>query len=450
MIRLSRSQVQPIGVDLGADSVRMLQLEVSGRALSVRAAARRELPEEARLDPERRLPAAAELVRQMLRQHGFVGRSVVAAMPREIVHVKNLRLPKIPPAELDAAVQFEARNIFPFDTDLAHVRQLHAGEVRQGNDTKQEVIVLAARHDETNTFVELLHRAGCRIESLDFEPSSIYRSVERFIRRREDEQEVFVLVDVGLRCAQVIIGRGREMSFFKTIDVGGRHFNEAVSRKLEISVEEARELRRRMIHDRDGVATATGEQQQRRDVKNDPVRQAVFDATRSLMDELSREVALCLRYHSVTFRGHRPARVRLTGGEACDPQLTAILSGTLPIPVEAMRPMHSVDTTRMQPADRRGRMSEWTVAFGLGLKLTRDYFGARDGKQRTEPAPAPVTATGGAEVVDLARAVLGDSPSALTAGAIAAASGTRPAPATATATTPHATPQPRPVEVLHA
>src|SRR5687768_7149354 len=110
MIRLSRSQVQPIGVDLGADSVRMLQLEVSGRALSVRAAARRELPEEARLDPERRLPAAADLVRQMLRQHGFVGRSVVAAMPREIVHVKNLRLPKIPPAELEAAVQFEARN----------------------------------------------------------------------------------------------------------------------------------------------------------------------------------------------------------------------------------------------------------------------------------------------------------------------------------------------------
>jgi len=102
----------------------------------------------------------------------------------------------------------------------------------------------------------------------------------------------------------------------------------------------------------------------------------------------------------------------------------------------------------MQPADRRGRMSEWTVAFGLGLKLTRDYFGARDGKQRTEPAPAP--AAGGAEVVDLARAVLGDSPSALTAGAIAAASGTRPAPATATATAPQANSQLRPVEVLHA
>jgi type IV pilus assembly protein PilM len=424
MIRLTRSQVQPIGVDLGADSVRMLQLEVmAGRTLSVCAAARREIPEAAGLDPARRLTLACDLVRQMLRQDGFVGRSIVAAMPREIVHVKNLRLPKIPPAELDAAVQFEAKNIFPFDTDAAHVRQLYAGEVRQGNDTRQEVIVLAARHDETSAFVEQLHRCGCLIESLDFEPAAVYRSVERFIRRREDEQEVFVLVDVGLRCAQVIIGRGREMSFFKTIDIGGRAFNEAVSRKVEITVDEARELRRRMIDEtRDAALTAA---EQRSACTNDPVRQAVFDATRSLMDELAREVSLCLRYHSVTFRGHRPGKLRLIGGEACDPQLQAILSAALPIPVEAMRPMYSVDTSRMQAGDRRGRMSEWTVALGLGLKLTRDYFGARDGKQRTEPAPAAPAPGTAAEVVDVARAAQIDSPSALTAGAIAAASGTR-------------------------
>ena len=76
----------------------MLQVEVVGRGLAVRAAARRELPEEARQCPELRLPVAVDLVRQMLRHNGFVGRSIVTAMPRQIVHVKNLRMPKIPPA----------------------------------------------------------------------------------------------------------------------------------------------------------------------------------------------------------------------------------------------------------------------------------------------------------------------------------------------------------------
>jgi len=421
MIQLTRSQVQPIGVDLGADSVRMLQVEVVGRGLAVRAAARRELPEEARANPELRLPVAVDLVRQMLRHSGFVGRSIVTAMPRQIVHVKNLRLPKIPPAELDAAVQFEAANLYPFDTAAAHVRYLQAGEVRQGNDTKQELLVLAARHDETDAFVEQLHRSGCVLASLDFEPCAVYRSVERFIRRREDEQEVFVLVDVGFRCAQVIIGRGREMSFFKTIDVGGRALNEAVARKLEISPDEARDLRRRVAQEAAGPAAAataaTSPAEPPGARANDAVRQAVFDATRGLIDELAREVSLCLRYHSVTFRGHRPAKVRLIGGEACDPQLQSILSAALPIPVEPFRPLYSADASRMPASERRGRLSEWTVALGLGLKLTTDYFGARDGRQRSEPAPV---APPPAETLDLSRGAQGES-SPLTAGAIAAA-----------------------------
>jgi len=422
MIQFHRSQVQPIGVDLGADSVRMLQVEVVGRGLAVRAAARRELPEEARQSPELRLPVAVDLVRQMLRHNGFVGRSIVTAMPREIVHVKNLRMPKIPPAEIDAAVQFEAANLFPFDTAAAHVRYLQAGEVRQGNDTKQELIVLSARHDETDDFVEQLHRSGCVIASLDFEPCAVYRSVERFIRRREDEQEVFVLVDVGFRCAQVIIGRGREMTFFKTIEIGGRALNEAVARKLEISPDEARDLRRRVA-----LEAAAADQPPASPAEpggtcaNSAVRQAVFDATRGLIDELAREVALCLRYHSVTFRGHRPAKVRLIGGEAVDPQVQSILGGALPIAVEPFRPLYSVDTARMPAAERRGRLSEWTVALGLGLKLTRDYFGARDGRQRTEPAPASALAS--VEAMDAPRgatAAAGDA-APLTAGAIAAA-----------------------------
>src|SRR4051812_38665353 len=192
MIRLTRSQVQPIGLDLGLDSIKMLQLEVVGdQTLSVVAAAKQTLPEEARNQPpEVRLAVSMDLVRQMLRHNQFSGRSIVATLPRQIVHVKNLRLPMMPSAEVESAVHFEARNIFPFDTDQATIRHLPAGEVRQGSDTKLEVIAVAAQHSEISPFVEQLHRCGVVIESLDFEPSALYRCVERFIRRREDENEV--------------------------------------------------------------------------------------------------------------------------------------------------------------------------------------------------------------------------------------------------------------------
>src|SRR5271154_2773557 len=109
-MRLQRSQIQPIGLDLGLDSIKMLQLEVVGASgteaheLRVVAAAKQTLPEEARKNPEQRALLSAEMIRRMLAQQPFVGRRVVATLPREIVHVKNLRLPVAPGAELEATV----------------------------------------------------------------------------------------------------------------------------------------------------------------------------------------------------------------------------------------------------------------------------------------------------------------------------------------------------------
>src|SRR4051794_24817430 len=108
MIRLTRSQVQPIGIDVGSVSVKMLQLETIGQTLAVVAAARQAIPPAARENPEMRLAFASDLVKQTLRPGGFAARRAVVAPPREILHVKNLRMPLIPPQELAGAVKFEA------------------------------------------------------------------------------------------------------------------------------------------------------------------------------------------------------------------------------------------------------------------------------------------------------------------------------------------------------
>jgi len=372
---IAKPDIQPIGLDLGEDSVKMLQIELVAGRPRVRAAAR------AALEDATALP---RVIGDMLRCGNFAGRGVVAALPREILHIKNLRLPMIPAAELGGAIQFEARNVFNFDTDSAHVEFLAAGEVRQGTEVRQEVIVMAARDEDVEPVIQNLHSAGLVIESLDAEPCALYRTVERFMRRKQDEQEVVVLIEVGLRRTQVLIGRGAEIQFFKPIEVGGRRLNDSVSRKLRIEYEEALALRRRLAEaprPLPGHATV-----------QDPVRQAVFDATRSTIEELGREISLCLRYYSVTFRGQRPSRVRLAGGEAHDPNLATTLSAILSLPVEPARPLASVDTTAMRPADRRGPMSEWAVPLGLALKKTVSRFAQLDGAPRSNSTHPHVAA----------------------------------------------------------
>ncbi len=387
-MRLGRKQPLPIGLDIGLDSVKMLQVAPVGQHLAVVASARMAVPEEARVDSSKHLAAATELVGQMLQTHPFQGRRVAACLPRNIVQIKNLRLPLIPPAELAASVDFEARNIFSFDMSAARMHYVVAGEVRQGTDVRQEVIAFAADNKAIDAFVEQLHRSGAILASLDIEPCALHRGYERYIRRRDDENDVQVLADIGSSRTQVIVSRGRELSFFKAIDIGGEQFNQAVARKLRISVSEARALRRRLCDNGS---------------RGDAVGRTVFDATRSLMEDFARELAMCLRYCLVTFRGHRPRLMKLVGGEANDPQLLSIVQGASSIPVEVGRPLASADTQQMRPADRHGSMSEWATALGLALRLTDQYFGPIDGRPRERSTVAPGANL--VEVVDLTAAV---------------------------------------------
>ena len=279
--------------------------------------------------------------------------------------------------------------------------------MRQSTDVRQEVIVLAAKRDDVDAFVERLDRVGFQVASLDAEPCALYRSIERFIRRRDDEQEVNVLLDVGTRRTQVLIGRGRELSFYKPIDIGGQRLNESVSKRLGINLDEARALRRRL------AVAATRPPGEGRNTPPDirgqihgandgqeAIRQAVFHAMRGTLEELGREVSMCLRYYSVTFRGPGPARVRLLGGEANDPNLSAVLHAVLSIAVEPANPLHSVDCSAMKAEDRQGTMCEWAKALGLALKKTTGKFAARDGRPRA-------TRQGLGEVIDLNQAIAG-------------------------------------------
>jgi type IV pilus assembly protein PilM len=385
MFRLNRPQIQPIGVDIGHDSVKMLQFEVRGEKLVVHASGRRMLEAAGSAggpsnSAELISPQAGQAIRELLQSGNFAGRTAVVALPRHIVHVKNLRLPPMPPGELSSVIHFEARESFPFDTQEAHVDFLVAGEIRQGTDIRQEVVVLAAQNTDVDRFVEQLHRTGLVLDSLDVEPCALYRTVDRFVRRREDEQEVNVIVDIGTRCTQVLIGKGRDISFFKAIEIGGADFNSAVSRKLGIRYDEARALRRRLWDQDDGD-------------RPDTVRLAVLDATRSVIENLTREISLCLRYHSVTFRGQRPLRVRAGGGEGGDPQLLGTLHSVLSLPVEPFRPLFSVDSAIMRNFERRKPSGDWAVAMGLGLKRSPGRFAPLDGTPRAAaPAqPAPQT-----------------------------------------------------------
>src|SRR5262249_3842284 len=160
---------------------------------------------------------------------GFRGRSVVSSLGPGEFELKNVRLPTMPPEELGAAVEFEARERFGMTPEQAEFRHLVAGQVRHGNEVREEVIVFAARREVIQERIAVFAEVGLDPIALDIGPSAMARCFVRFLRRAEDAAAVHVFLDVGWRGTSLCVTRGAEVCFVKLFDIGGSAFTNALA-----------------------------------------------------------------------------------------------------------------------------------------------------------------------------------------------------------------------------
>lgn len=354
----------PIALDLGSDSIKMLQMSRMGSTVKVSACGRWRYPSTAVAAVERDDLAVAA-IGGMLKGAGFRGRKVVSALSCDELSIKNIRLPHLADSELRQAVAVEAHERFGMEMDDDQLGLLNAGQIRQGTETRDEILMLAASREVVDRHLNLLERCGLVPLSIEAEPLALFRGFERFLRRRSDEQAVSVLIDLGRRASRVVISRGRQIVFIKSIDVGGQKFTEAVARQVNISAPEAYELRLR-VNSQASPPREAAEGTAPQGADRSAVNWTIRDAVRSEVEALGKEVALCLRYCSVTFRGLRPDRIVVTGGEAYDQAVVELLSEHLGIPCIVGQPLKGVDVSTVNlGADRRAMLAEWAVCAGL-------------------------------------------------------------------------------------
>lgn len=368
--------VQPIGLDIGHDSIKMIQLASSNGRVRVLAA------ERARMDPsaadgrEQRRRFVVLTIKQILARGGFRGRNVVSSLPSDVLKITSLRLAESEAAEIEKTLEREAAQRFGLDPEKDSIKYMSAGSVHQGDETKNELILFAASDESIKTHISMLEEAGLTPVSIDTVPCALFRNHERLMRRQEDKQRTAIFVDVGGMFTTVVFARGGEICFVKQIPVGAEKFNQQVAAKLNTGAKEAETLRIKLQAER----LKAGPQPSKPDSIDAATRQVMVDAVGSVAEELTQEISLCLRYHTVTFRGKRVQRAILTGGGAYEPILLDVLRRRLQVEVDVAEPLTEFDVSSMNiDGERRGPFCEWAVAAGLSLK------GLSQARQRPEP-----------------------------------------------------------------
>lgn len=344
----------PIGIDVGNHTVRMIQFTRDDDRLVAVAAAARHLDREINHESgERYHEAVSHAIREMITSGKFRGNKVVSCLPAAGVQYKNIRLPKMPHDELASAVIWEAGDRLKLSSDVMNIQFFDAGEVYQGQETRQEVILLAAPKVFIEEHIKSLQACDLELAAIDAVPAALARCISLSAPKDESNETVRVVIDVGHSGTKVLIARGQRICFFKHIEIGGYHMDVAIASKMELPMSAASEVRKEWI---------SGQASPESDVR-------IISALGPIVEDLAREINLCLRYYSVTFRGPRPEEALVVGGEAGNLWLWVKLCEEAGLKPSADEYMASLDLTAVNhTVGGPDQWPAWAVAVGLSLR----------------------------------------------------------------------------------
>jgi type IV pilus assembly protein PilM len=377
---------RPIALDIGRNSIKMIQLAINEGHISVLAADKARIDPLVKGDAAKRRNFVVSKIKQMLAEGNFRGKKVISCLPSDRLKITSLRLAETESDKIVQALRKEAARRFGLDPDADAINYVLVGDVHQGDEIKSELILFAADNESIKNHIELLEEVGLRPAGIDMVPCALFRSFGRSLQRQEDREHTAVCVDVGSRFTTVVFGRGQEISFVKQIPIGGENFNQEVATKLGVGIYEAEMLRCKLrmektVYPKRGLwdsGKSWADQDGHEDIytkaaaletPDASTRQVMVDAISAISEQLAREISLCFRYYTVTFRGMRVERAVFSGGEAYERILLNILKRQLAIEVELAQPLKGFDMMSLDfDSDRRGCLCEWAVAVGLGLK----------------------------------------------------------------------------------
>jgi len=384
--KLNTGRQLPIGLDIGHSSIKMMQLAPNGGHMGVLAAKKVCIDPGLGHDGKQRNDFIVAAIKDIVENCGFKGSNVISCLPNERLRITSLRLGHNETDHIQKALEQEAGQRFGMDPSKDSIRYMLAGDVPQGDEIKNELIMFAVDNQSIGEHVELLEEAGLRPVGLDAIPCALFRSFERLLQREEDREQTVVLTDVGSRFTTVVFGRGREISFIKQIQIGGDNFNREIAAKLGVGISEAEKLRGKLRSESRTTDVSQSRTRHNEDTLNEndmsenkaepsepmldtATRQVMVDAISSIAEQLAKEISLCFRYYTVTFRGKRVERAVFSGGEAYEKILLSVLRRQLAVEIEVAQPLRGFDLSNADfDTDRRGLLCEWAVAAGLCLK----------------------------------------------------------------------------------
>ncbi len=349
---------QPIGIDLGQARLKMAQTRTSKAGVELLAASTVDVPADCRQDLARRLDFQSQSIRNMLKTFSYKGNQAIISVPAADIFLQPVKVPIIVKKGMEEVIAKELQGKLPYPVENAIIRNIFADTVYNDREEMQEQIVAAVSRAQVDSYIAMANQAGIEVIGMDIEACAVVECFSRLFRRQADQSRVILFIDIGYASTQVVLTRGKKMIFARNVPVGGLALDQMIAESLQISVQQAEMIRRKMLSEEKDVAAEDD----------------LFRLLDVKIAQITDDIMQCLRYYESVFKNQAIERVIFVGGEAHNRRLCQSIASHLNLPAQVGDPMVGVklahEAKLSQGLDVRTAQPSWAVAIGLSLGAT--------------------------------------------------------------------------------
>ena len=229
----------PIAIDFGSSSVKLLQI-TTGEKPSIVAAAELTIPDQKRLKPEELWAFYAAELPRVIKQGGFRGKRAVCSVPGYQTIAQHVQIDNSTGLKKSSQAQTQLQMQIGAAPNSLVVRTVEVADIQRDGQARTEMVCLAMQRDHVMRYVETLKK--CRLEAVGVHSNAlaILRAFDHIYRRQGDDALTTMYIELGWGSTQVTIAHGTKLVFARTVQLGGQHFDQLISRSLHCDAAAAR------------------------------------------------------------------------------------------------------------------------------------------------------------------------------------------------------------------
>jgi len=336
-----------MGIDLGSESMKIVQGRFKGDTFHVLKARRV------------RLPASGDRlghVRAVLEAEGIKGSGLLGLTGKDII-IRYTQVPPVTPQRLKTLMDFEVGEIIS-QSGGDVVADYALLPLDEGSDEEDLVLLGLVKDAFLGERMDALKQVGIRVDGACPNALALFNC---FLKNGDFRgEEVTLLLNLGAENCDIALQKNAQLVFARNQSLGGQAFTRAIMDGLGVDETRAEKLKQVKA---DLSALLPG---QRPDQDTERLARTLVGPAGRLFSTI--QSTLTFAKNQSKIYNLKLGRVMLTGGGSRLRGLDAYLSQNLGVPVQHFDPLPTVDVSALAPDAARelhGRGPEMVVALGL-------------------------------------------------------------------------------------